>query len=217
MGLFGRSQRLSRSQLSRAASRAQAKGRYKKALRLYQELLEREPDNREVQKKIAGLQARTNAKADAWASFRFSAEAFLLEGFADKAIGVYREAAHYLPHEPEAWSAIADIHIDQDRRHDAVAVLREGRRQMRSRRLRAEAIRLLTRARDLEPSSFEVGFDLSRLYWKTGARSESIGLLEQLERVSTKPQLVRLRRTHFVRYPNVVTGWRWLRAAVLRR
>ncbi len=88
----------------------------------------------------------------------------------------------------------------------------EGRSHLHARRERGEAVRLLSRARDLEPTNFEVGFDLSRLYWKTRARAASVDLLDELELFATRPQRVRVRRAHFFRYPNLSTAWRWLRA-----
>ena len=61
-----------------------------------------------------------------------------------------------------------------------------------------------------EAGNFEVGFDLSRLYWKTGAHLASADLLDELELFSLRPQLVRVRRAHFAHYPNLSTAWRWL-------
>ena len=217
MGLFGRTKPKPRVELAAAAAKAVRKRKLPKALRLYEELLEREPDNADLRRKIAGLQARTKAPEDAWISFRFAAEALVIEGFTEKALGVYREAAHHLPRQPEVWIAIADIHLQNGRGGDALAALREGRGRLRKRRDRSDAIRLLARARDIEPDCFDVGFDLSRLYWRSGDRKSSMRVLEELVQVSTVAQLRRVRRAQFLHRPGLRTAWSWLRAAFGKR
>ncbi len=214
MPLSVKARKLSDLQLSRAAAQARARGKYQKALRLYSGLFERNPDSCEAQQRVASLQARTKATKQAWENFRLAAEAFARKGFTDKAIGVYREAAHRLPQEPEVWIAIAEIHLLESRSSDAVSTLLEGRSRMKSRRYRAEAIRLLTRVREIDPKHFQGSFDLSQLLWKAGARTGSLDLLRELEATASRIQMLRIQRERFLRSPGLRTGWVWLRAAL---
>ena len=160
MGLFSRKQPYDRNRLLSEAAKAQTRKRFKKALAIYEEILRAEPNNPEIHRRVAPLLARRKQRDRAWQSFRFAAEALVNGGFYDKAIGVYRQAAHYLPREITAWLAISELHLHRDRRSSAVEVLLEGRVHFRRRRHRPEAIRLLAHARDIDPTHFEVNLDL---------------------------------------------------------
>jgi tetratricopeptide (TPR) repeat protein len=216
MPLFRRRQH-SRSELSARAARAQAKGKFKKALSLYLELLRVSPEDPELHRKIGPLLARTGQNEQAWRSFRLTSEALAHQGFHDKALGVYRQAAHYLPRHVEIWIAISELYTEQNRPSDAVAALLEGRSKLRSRRTRAEAIRLLAMAHGLVPDRFDVGFDLARLRYKTGDRDAAWQLWEKLSRISTTAQLRRVCRAQLVACPTPRTLWRWLRAWIRAR
>jgi thioredoxin-like negative regulator of GroEL len=212
MGFFNKPKPYDRARLLAAISKAQARGKFRKALALYKEILQVEPNNPDLHRKVAPLLARTGRPQEAWSSFRIAADSFARGGWADKAIGVYREAVQLLPREAGAWIAIAEIQVDQNRSSEAVKTLLQGRANIRSRRQRADAIRLLARVRQLQPDHVEAGLDLARLLRKTGNRRGAGRLLRELTRFCHRRQLVRVRAAQLRLLPTPAALYRWLRA-----
>jgi tetratricopeptide (TPR) repeat protein len=136
------------------------------------------------------------------------------QGFVERAIGVYREAAGQLPRQAELWLALAELEVGRGRRADAVQTLWTGSRALRSRRERPQAIRLLERARELDPAVFEVGFELARRLALSGAHARARRLLDQLAANSRGRALRRVRGRQLWIAPGPRTAWRWLRALV---
>ena len=145
-------------------------------------------------------------------SFRVAAEGFVRQGFIEKAIGIYREATHFLPRECAAWIALADLQVQRGHREDAATVLLEGRRHFRSRKQRQEAMQLLTRAHKFAPTNFQAGFELAHLRSKMGDRKGAWKLLRELQRIAKRPQRRRIRAAQFWLSPGPTTALGWLRA-----
>jgi tetratricopeptide (TPR) repeat protein len=194
------------------AAKALRKRRYARALSLYQTVLEREPKNADLHRRVAPLFARTRQVREAWASYRQAADHLLKAGFVDQAVGVYREACQRLPSYPDPWISLSELEVERGRPRDAVAALMRGRRRFRSRRNRTEAMRLLRRARKIDPQDFEVTFDLAGLVGQSGMRAQSIRMLDELASRATRSQLRRVRRRQFLLAPGPSRAWRWLRA-----
>ena len=96
--------------LTRAARAARGRSRRKrrKAVELYRRVLEVEPDNPDLLRKLAPLLAQTDSAADACESYRRAATEFVERGFLDRAIGVYRDAVRALPQEVSIWKEMAN-------------------------------------------------------------------------------------------------------------
>ncbi len=212
MRLFERRKAFDRSASLRAASDAKAKGRHKKALGLYQQVLKADPTNTSLCREIAPLLVKVKKMDEAWMSFRIAAEGFAKEGFIEKAIGIYREATHYLPQQSAAWIAVANLQAQRGHPEDAAAVLLEGHRHFRSRKQRKEALRLLTLAHKASPTNFRAGFELARLRGKMGDRKGAWNLLRELQRIAIRPERRRIRAAQFWLAPGPTTAARWLRA-----
>jgi Tfp pilus assembly protein PilF len=212
--LFARNRPYDRSRLLAEATRARQKGKASKAVALYREVLGAEPGDVEVHRRLAPLLARTRQHDAAWTSYRRAAEGLEGQGFVERAIGVYREAAHHLPRESAVWLAIAELELKRGRRADALAALWSGRCQLRSRAERAEAIRLLERARAVDPSAFEPSFDLAGLLAKAGERARALALLEGLAHERSGALLRRVRARQLNLAPGPLALWRWLRSLV---
>ena len=210
--MFGRKRQYDRRWLLSEATRARQKGKARKAVALYREILGVEPGNVDVHRKLAPLLARTRQRDEAWTSYRRAAEGLEQRGFVERAIGVYREAAHHLPRESAVWLGIAELELKRGRRADAVAALCSGRRQLRARAERPEAIRLLARAREVDPAAFEPSFDLAGLLAKSGERARAFELLEGLARGKSGRALRRVRGRQLNIAPGPLSLWRWLHA-----
>jgi tetratricopeptide (TPR) repeat protein len=214
MGLLARDKGYDRTRLLERAARARKRGRLKAALDAYGRILEVEPRNAEIHRKVAPLLARSRQPDAAWRSYRLAAENLVRAGFLERAIGVYREAAGLLPRRREVWAALAELELRRGRRADAVAVLLEGRRRLRRRHDRPEAIALLHAVRQLDPHHVEAGLDLAGLLARTGDRLRALRLLEELAVAARGRELRRVRARQLRLAPGLRSAWRWLRAAL---
>jgi len=214
MAWFGRDCGYDRTRVLAQATRALRKRRHAKALALYRRILEHEPHNADLHRRVAPLFARTGRPVEAWASYRRAAEHLAGGGFVDQAIGVYRDACERLPRQSDAWLAVSHLEVERGRPRDAIEALKQGRRRFRSRRDRPVAMLLLRRARQIDPRDFDVSFDLAGLAVQAGLRSQADRLLDEVAAHCDRGQLRRVRRRQFALAPGLGTGWRWLRALV---
>ena len=206
-----------RNRLLDQATRARARGHTKKAIAAYQQILEREPANHDLHRRIAPLLAAAGRPEDAWASYRTAVRGLVGKGFLDQAVGVLREAADALRRERAVWERLAEIELERGRPVDAHAALLAGRRQFRARRGRADAIRLLARARKLAPDHFAANFDLAGLLAAAGEPRAAGRILEQLAAAASGPELRRARARLLRLRPSPTTAWAWLRSLASRR
>lgn len=209
MALFARKQK-SRTELMAAADKARSKGRNKKAIAGYKEILSRDPADATVHAKVAPLLAKTGKRDESLASFEAAAQGQMKEGFTDRAVSIYVQAAECFPDERRLWDRIADLHETRDRKADAVAVLYGGAKRMTKARSRDGAIILLRRARDLDRSHLEVGLLLARLLKKAKKRDEAKGVLEALVPLTSGKSRRRVRGALFRLSPGLGTLWRWI-------
>jgi tetratricopeptide (TPR) repeat protein len=212
MGWPGGKRSYDRARVLKQATLAVGKRRYAKALALYQQVLAHEPRNTDLHRRLAPLLARTGKPEEAWASYQRGAEALVRKGFVEQAIGVYREACDRLPRAPEAWLALADLEVERSRPRDAVQTLLAGRRRFRSRRDRNHAVRLLKRARKIDPQDFPSTFDLAGLAARAGLRAHALRMLDEIAPSCSRRQLRRLRGRQLAIAPGPRALWRYLRA-----
>jgi tetratricopeptide (TPR) repeat protein len=213
MGWFGRQRSYDRVRLLDQAARARRRGRRKRAIALYRQVLAAQPDDAQVHRRIAPLLAQTRQPDEAWKSYRLAAAQLARQGFVDQAIGVYREATSYLARDRRVWLALADLEVERGRRIDATHALLEGSRHLRSRRTRQEALALLLKAREIEPKAFEPSFELGGLLARAGSKQKARRILEDLLPRARGRQLRRLRGRLFRMSPTPAAAWRWLAAA----
>jgi tetratricopeptide (TPR) repeat protein len=190
---FLRRQKYDRRKLLSQANQARNRGRVKKAIRLYQRVLEVEPGDIEVHRKIAPLLARSRQSAAALASFHRAMTGLMRQGFEDKALAVCHETTRYFPQRIDVWEAIASLELRRRRVPDAVKALRNGRKRCRGRKGRAEALRLLRRAHEIAPNDVDVATDLARLLARSGGRAEARKLLASMSRRTPGRALRRIR------------------------
>lgn len=213
MGWLRREKVYDRSRIIAQAVKARRRGKRQKALELYRQVLEKEPENTDILRRVAALQAETKQLAEAWSTYQRAITCLQRRGFVDQAVGVLREACSSLPHEVEVWGALADLELERGRPTDAHRALVKGRSHFRSRRHRAQAIQLLIRARKLDRNDFAANLDLAGLLWRVGATARAQGLLAELARTNKGRRLRRVRARQLAMDVTPATAWRWLRAA----
>ncbi|HVN40616.1 MAG TPA: tetratricopeptide repeat protein [Myxococcota bacterium] len=199
-----------RTRLLDQAMQATRRRRRKRAISYYREILAVDPNDAHVHRKVAPLFGHTKQLDDAWQSYRLAASQLTRQGFVDQAIGVYREASAFLTKDHRLWLALGELELERKRPVDAVNVLVEGARHLRSRRTQQEALTLLQRARKIQPHAFEPTYELANLLVRAGARDRARKLLQGLAPRVHGRQLRRLRRRLFVLSPTPANAWRWL-------
>jgi tetratricopeptide (TPR) repeat protein len=214
MAWFRREKRYDRARIMAAAAKARRRRKHQKALLLYRQVLEREPDNPDLHRKVAPLLAATRQESQAWTAYRTAAERLVRQGFVEQAIGVFREATGYLPRRVEVWISLAELEVGRNRPLDAHKALLDARHHFRGRKQRADAIQLLMRARKLDPRHFDTSFELAGLLARSGARVRAQRLLDELASWVQGRKLRRVRGRQFGLAPSPASGWRWMRAAL---
>lgn len=205
-----------RSRLLKAARRAAKRGAHSKAVSLYAQLNQAEPDNIDVLRRISVHRIRAGSPEEALRDCRAAAEKLSDRGFVAQAIGVYRDFTQHHPRHPDAWRALSELELERQRSPDAVGVLIEGSQHFRSRKRRKDALALLRQARALDRTHFEAGYQLADLTWRAGGGPRlARRLLESLvPHARTRRDRRRLRARLFRLSPTPAAAWRWLRAVV---
>ncbi len=216
-GLLRREGRYDRRKLLTKAAKARKTGKAKRAIEAYRRVLEAEPHDTQVHRKIAPLLARVGQHQAAMDSFAQAMQGLIRGGFEAHALGVCREAAAFYPHQVELWEAIARLRLKAANASDAVGALLEGRNHFRRRKHLPEAIRLLERAHELDPKNPEVGLDLSRLLMRAGQRDKAGAILEELETQFRGRMLRRVRLAQFRNDRSARAAWALLRAVMGNR
>jgi Tfp pilus assembly protein PilF len=202
----------SRAEVLAAADSARARGRRRKAIAGYRQVLAHDPADVAVHGKLAPLLAQAGRQSEALRSFRAAAEGQRKAGFLDKAVAVYLQASALLPYESTLWERIAALHVERQRRADAVTALVKGGRACAQGGQRADGVRLLRQAVELEPWHPDATFSLARLLARTGERQEAWALLEGLAGRLRGQGLRRVRAAQFWLRPTPAALWRWVRA-----
>lgn len=212
--LFTRHKSYDRFAILAAAENARARGRNRKAISEYRKILEIDPNDYEIHAKIAPLLAEKRQLRDAWSSFTAAGEGYLRDGYTDKALAVYTQAARCMPRQVEAWEAVAKLQVERERPPDAIKALLEGSRHFRGRKLRIQGLRLLRRACEIEPGHFEASFQMGKRLAKAGEKQEARWLLEGVANWARGRNLRRVRTRLFWMSPTPGAAWRWLVAAI---
>jgi tetratricopeptide (TPR) repeat protein len=206
-----------RRSLLDAASAALARGRVKKAIREYLQLLAQAPNDPAVHAHVAPLLAKQKQLVLARQHFEAAGQLFQEQGFVDKAIGVYRSAVTYLPRDRDFWVDIARLYRERGYKAEAVKTLLQGRKRFHRRANRQEAIHLLRMAFEIEPWHYDVTRHLARMLVKSGAHAEARGLYEGLAARVQGARLTSVRFTQFYAQPTPAAFWRWVRSIFRQR
>jgi tetratricopeptide (TPR) repeat protein len=198
-----------RTKLLADAARARERGKPREALSHLERVLEVEPENVELHRQVAPLLADVGRTREAWESYRLAARLFRKQGYAQKAVDLYRDALVRLPDEPGPWIDIADMEAMRGNRSGAMETLREADRRFRGRRRRRQATRVKEALCRLEPHRPERRLELAELLAVTGRRDEAREIVRKLARTTHGPLLERVRRTELVHWPSPRSLYAW--------
>jgi tetratricopeptide (TPR) repeat protein len=206
-----------RTELLDQAARAAGRGRRKKAIELYRRVLEERPGDHVTRGKLAPLLAVLEDWDGAWNQYQQAAQGYLQDGFRDKAISLYKQAAGHFPQRSLVWERITELQLACGRRADALETLRRARRHFRGRAGREGAIRLCRRALAIDPTDFPTAYELGRLLLRAGLREDALSHLDGLARCVRGAELRQVRGLLLRADPSAGRLWQWLRAAVSGR
>lgn len=212
MALFSRRVPFDRKRLLARADSLGRGWRWRRALRLYRQLLCAEPRNPEIHLRIAPLLARAGRRVEAWESFRVAAEACEHSGQDAELHSILQQAAKSLPRESAPCRALARCQQKLQRPDRALQTLVAGSRRIRSRRSRGDAIVLLSDAREIDPWNSGVVVELCRLLARSGDSSAALFLLDQLDDRAQGRERSAVRALIWWIEPSLVHTWRWLSA-----
>jgi tetratricopeptide (TPR) repeat protein len=198
------------------ATRGRSRRKRRRAIALYREVLQREPDDPDLHRKLAELLAKDGELQAAKSSYRLACDGYSKRGFSDRTIGVLRDAVRRIPREVDFWLELARLEFERGRRIDSVTVLREGRRRFRHRKGRPEALKLLTAASKIAPSDLDIGLDFALQLKRAGMKRGAVRVLDRLP-VQNRNALRRVRGRQLRVDFRVGTAIRYLRALVQGR
>jgi len=199
-------------QLLTEAHRARNQGRERAAIRLYRRILVENPRNLEVALRVAPMLAYAGEGFEAWQLYRRVALEYVRQKKYTECLAVYREACRFVPTEFEAWRLCAELQLKMNRADGAFETLVDGRMNFGGPHSRAQAIALLTRAREIEPWDDHLLLDLATLYADNDQSDLALELLSTLScRVSGR-MLRRVRVLQFRLTLSLRFLFLWLRA-----
>lgn len=199
-------------QLLTQAHRARNHGRSRTAIRLYRRILVENPGHLEVALRVAPMLACAGEAFEAWQLYRRVALVLARNKRYTECLAVYREACRFVPHEFDAWRLCAELQLKMKNSDGAFETLVDGRMHFGGPRSRAQAIALLSRAREIEPWDDGLLLDLAQLYANNDQSDLALELLSTLACRVSGATLRRVRRLQLrlTLAPRYV--WLWLRA-----
>lgn len=212
MPLFTRRILYDRKRLFEQAESLVQGRRWRRALRLYRQILAAEPRNPEIHCRVAPLLARQGKTFEAWESFRIAAEAHAQAGEASSLLALHQQAVKALPRSGMACRALARVQLIQQDVPAALRTLYDGSQRLRARRTRGEAIILLRDAREIDPWKPAIVLELCRLLARAGEAAEALFLLDHFDQRAKGQDLVDARGLCFRIEPSVRHAWRWMRS-----
>jgi tetratricopeptide (TPR) repeat protein len=152
---------IDREKVLAAAQKYVEKKRYDKAVVEYQRVIQEDPNDARTLLKIGDLQSKMEAYADAVTTYERVGKFYGSQGFALKAIAVYKQireiVAKHLPQLEDKYSHItpklADLYQQLGLTSDALAALDEVATRLQRQNRDAEAIQVFKRIVELDPTN----------------------------------------------------------------
>lgn len=195
------------------AAEARGKGKRKRAVELYREILEHDPEDHEVHGKIAQLLAEGGDLTAASVSFRAGAEGYHKKGFTDRAIALLKQGTTYLPTDAELWLRISEMYVGREKKKDAEKTLSDARPMFKRKADLRGAARILDAHLALEPRALDVAIDRAQVAKRLRDRDHGVALLTGLLAGASDAERKKLRKALFSLQPSLGSWWRWVRNA----
>ncbi|HYN85598.1 MAG TPA: tetratricopeptide repeat protein [Pyrinomonadaceae bacterium] len=145
----------------RAAEKSLAQGKIPAAIQEYRRIVEEDPEDYTAQNTLGDLYARTGKKDEAVSCYKRVAEHYRVQGFALKAIAMYKKVMRFTPDDPDLSLALASLYeqlgLMVDARAQYMMVAESHARRGETR----EALEVLQRVADLDPHNIDIRLRLA--------------------------------------------------------
>lgn len=162
-----------KAKVMRAAEKYLAQGKFPAAIKEYQQIVENDPDDYTVANLLGDLYVRTNNNESAAQCFELVAEHYRAEGFALKAIAMYKKIERLSPGSVEIAAKIAPLYQLQglvvDARANYLVVADAYQRSGQAHK----ALEVLRKIADLDPNNTEIRIKLAEGYLRENFKSEA--------------------------------------------
>jgi pilus assembly protein FimV len=147
----------------RSAEKYVVSGKFAQAIKEYQKLLNKEPDEPTLLNTVGDLYLKQNNREQALEQFRRAAEVYLRNGFLVKAIAVYKKIYQFDPSEPRVNESLADLYQRQGLTYEASRHLQVLIQQHQENGNLEQASIYLQRLIEIDPSDAEIQSELAQI------------------------------------------------------
>ncbi len=148
----------------RAAEKSLAQGKIPAAIQEYRRIVENDPEDYSALNTLGDLHARVDQKPDAVACYRRVAEHYRDQGFALKAIAMFKKVTRFAPGEHATALALARLYEQQGLVVDARAQYLVAADALARAGDTREALEVLRRIADLDPANTNIRLRLAESY-----------------------------------------------------
>ena len=214
MPFFGRRRDYDRKRLLNDAREARRRGKHRRAIAYYRQILVVEPNSIEIHTLIASSLAASGLDFCAWESYQRASEACLDGGEMKLALDLLTDANARMPRHYGAWIATAALQRTMGRTPEARRTIKCALAHFRGRATRHERVSLLRLALELDPRDRAVELELAYALVKSGQKDEALVLLTRLAEASDGSFLRKVRRIQWNMTPSLSHSWLWLRSTI---
>lgn len=157
----------------RAAEKYLAQGKITAAIQEYRRIVENDPEDFTALNTLGDLHARVNQKQEAVVYYRRVAEHYREQGFALKAVAMYKKVTRFEASDPRTALALASLYEQQGLMADARAQYLIAAEAFTRRGDSREALSTLGRIADLDPSDTQVRLRLAEGYSQCGQEQDA--------------------------------------------
>lgn len=187
---------INRSKVQALAQKYILKGQIDKAIKEYLLLLEDAPDDIKVCQRLGDLYARKGDKKNAREHYEKVAVCFTDQGLYLKAIAVYKQILRLDPGNPDLCMQLAGLYHRQGLPGEAMAHYRAVAARYEKEGKVQEALEIIRKMADLDPSNVMIRIKLAESFFKEGAKEkaseEIVKIGEELKRRGKIEDIVKL-------------------------
>jgi tetratricopeptide (TPR) repeat protein len=163
----------SKTKLLESAQKFLSQGKLAQAIGEYQQILRSEPKDQNALMTVGDLYVRLNDVSHAVDYFQKLADLFLQEGFASKAIAIYKKIVKLVPGDTESLERLADLYVQQGVLSEARPIFLQLAELHLKENRSPKAVEVLRQLLEVEPENMRVRTRLAELYQALGQRKEA--------------------------------------------
>lgn len=159
---------IDKAKIEQVAAKFMQKGQFRKAIAEYQRIIAAEPKDLRIRIKLLDLYAREGMKSDVIEESRRITSTYVEQGFIPRAIAIWKQVLRIDPENPEIYSALGELYIEQRLLGDALASFKKAVDTLRKLSRLSEAAKLLRRMEEIAPDNAAIKTFLAEIYLEMG-------------------------------------------------